>query len=67
MSDTRNTPYEINDIYQQKVDKILEISEEENKAIDKYSGNSVMINELLGNYISDNAVATEYEYYSFGK
>jgi len=67
MSDTRNTPYEINDIYQQKVDKILEISEEENKAIDKYSGNSVMINELLGNFISDNAVATEYEYYSFGK
>lgn len=55
-SELQFMPYIVQENYKKKVKEILSFSEEENNSIDRYQGNSVLLNELLGNYISDQAI-----------
>lgn len=65
VSELQFMPYGVQDNYRKRVKEILTISEEEQNAIDGYQGNSVMINELLGNYISDQAtLVSGMQYYT---
>lgn len=55
-SELQFMPYVVQVNYKKRKQEILSFSEEEQNAIDKYQGSSVLLNEILGDYISDEAI-----------